>query len=194
MIYVVLAAGGSERMGFDKVTTPLAGRAPLARIAATLGKRSTIVVTRLELRAACVQAAPHASVLINPTPERGMSSSLKVANGAIAADATIGVLLADKPFLHEATLAALESELASRPRDVLYPVDDGGVSGHPVYFGPRARARLAELPDGDTLAQLRNEASLTRGAVLCRDEGAFADVDSPDAWRAAEERLVKEDP
>lgn len=190
MIYVVLAAGASSRMGFEKATAPLAGRSPLERIAAVLRTRPAIVVTRADLQDACARAMPGATILINPAPERGMTSSLRIADANVAVDETLGVLLADKPFLSEATLAPLEAQLAAHPSDVLYPVNDEGIGGHPVFFGPRARVELRGLPDGDTLARLRDAPSLRTAAIPCRDEGAFLDVDSPEAWREAERRLA----
>jgi CTP:molybdopterin cytidylyltransferase MocA len=47
-------------------------------------------------------------------------------------------------------------------------------------FGPRARARIAGLPDGDTLRALRDDPGLRRVEVPETEDRAFADVDTPE--------------
>jgi molybdenum cofactor cytidylyltransferase len=188
-VYVVLAAGGSTRMGFPKPTTPLAGTSPLARLAETLAGRRVVIVTRAELSLACSAIAPSAEILINPHPEQGMSRSLKIAGAAVPQTETLGVLLADTPLIGPSTLLDLEARLQADDWDVCYPVSREGRAGHPVYFGPSARQRLAGLPDGDTLRLLRDEPRLRTCRVPCEDPGAFLDLDSPQAWAAAEARL-----
>jgi molybdenum cofactor cytidylyltransferase len=193
IVYVVLAAGGARRMGFAKATTPLAGVSPLARIAATLGNRPVTLVTAAQLRDGCADAMPDAKMLLNPAPDGGMTSSLRVANGAIDPGATLGVLLADKPFVTRATLERCESALDDGPAcDVLYAAV-AGEPGHPVYFTSRARRYLDGLPDGDTLRAVRENPSLRRRIVACDDPGVIADLDTPEAWHDAERRLMAAD-
>ncbi len=189
LTYVVLAAGSSSRMGRAKAVEPLAGSAPLARLRHTLAGRSVVVVTTAGLRNACAAHVPDARIAVNRDPERGMSSSLQVADAAIDAAATLGVLLADKPLISRATILRCEAVLAGSEADVLYTVSPEGAPGHPVFFRPAARARLATLPPGDTLAQLRDDPSLSREEIAVDDEGAFCDLDTPEDWERAERRL-----
>ena len=101
-------------------------------------------------------------------------------------------MLADKPFVRRDTLEHCERTLnAAHACDVLFPVS-GGERGHPVYFGPKARARLTEVPSGDTLRAVRDDPSLHQVAVECRDSGVLIDLDTPEAWRVAEQRLLAE--
>jgi CTP:molybdopterin cytidylyltransferase MocA len=184
--YVILAAGASERMGFPKAITALAGASPIERMSRILEGRSVTVVTTQALEAACSRAIPGARVLVNANPQDGMNSSLLTAHRSIDPGATIGVLLADKPFVREETLARCERGLEEAPQcDVVFPVR-GGEPGHPVYFAPRARARLSGLPAGDTLRAVRDDPQLVRLRVECFDAGISMDLDTPDAWRAAE--------
>jgi molybdenum cofactor cytidylyltransferase len=192
IIYVILAAGGAQRMGFAKATEPLAGKSPLERLGHVLEGRAVEIVTNELLKATVSALIPWAAVLVNATPPAGMTSSLLVAHRATDPDATLGVLLADKPFVHKETLDLCERTLqASHACDVLFPVS-GGERGHPVYFGPKARARLTEVPAGDTLKAVRDDPALQAVAVECRDAGILIDLDTPEAWRAAEQRLLSE--
>lgn len=188
--YVVLAAGGSTRMGFAKATAPLAGRSPLQRLVDVLEDRPVTIVTSEASSAAVRSVAGSARVLVNPDPALGMTSSLRIAHAAIEAGAALGVLLADKPLLSRATLERCERMLETSRGDVLYAVY-AGTAGHPVYFGPRARARLGALAAGDTLRALRDDPALVRIACPCDDEGVVVDLDTPEAWNDAERRLAK---
>ncbi|MHB8433518.1 MAG: nucleotidyltransferase family protein [Candidatus Tyrphobacter sp.] len=183
MIYVVLAAGESRRMGFAKVFTPLAGAGtPLERIAALLEARRAVVVVPPERRADARRMAPDMRVVLNAEPERGMTHSLLLGLAAVPQDSPFGVLLGDKPFLRRSTLERMEASLAGF--DVAYPVSRAGVPGHPVIFAAPARAIVEHLPDGDTLARARDDRSLRSNALAVEDEGAFLDLDEPGDWRA----------
>ncbi len=109
-----------------------------------------------------------------------MAHSLALADAAIAdRDAALVVLLGDMPLVDAGLVATLVD--ARGAADVAYPVR-GGVPGHPVVFGPRPRAEIAGLPDGDTLRSLRADPRFTRVEVALPegDERAFVDVDTPD--------------
>jgi molybdenum cofactor cytidylyltransferase len=179
-------------MGFAKATAPLAGKSPLERLCAILDGRTVAIVTSEELRAACAEAMPRATVLVNRTPALGMTSSLVVAHRELDPAATLGVLLADKPFVRKETLELCEAALEETPEcDVLFPTA-AGENGHPVYFAPGARARLSTLPGGDTLRDVRDDPRLHQVAVESFDPGVLIDLDTPNAWRTAERRLMSQ--
>ncbi len=184
MIYIVLAAGVSRRMGFAKVFAPLPdeGVTPLERIAAFLDGREWIAVVPSAHRDAATRMAAHARLAMNDSPARGMTHSLRCGLEFVDAASSFGVLLGDKPFLKPATLDRMETEFAGF--DVAYPVSVKDVPGHPVLFSPRVREILSRLPDGDALAQLRDHPSLRRSAVRIDDPGAFLDLDEPAQWKA----------
>lgn len=189
IVYVILAAGDARRMGFAKVTTPLAGESPIERLGAILKGRIAALVTTHALKAACARALPAAQLYVNENARDGMNSSLLIANRAIDPGATLGVMLADKPFVRADTLDRCELALVAAPGcDVAFPVS-GGEPGHPVYFAPAARVRLNALPAGDTLRAVRDDPRLSRIAVECDDSGIVIDLDTPEAWRSAERRL-----
>jgi molybdenum cofactor cytidylyltransferase len=179
--YVVLAAGVSRRMGFDKVVTPFRGRSPLERVVAALGERERVVVVPSRRIAEATVAAPASHIVTNDEPERGMTRSLHVGLERVARDRAFGVLPADLPAMSEATIAATEALLVEGV-DVAYPVDEGGVAGHPVLFAAGARAIVEALPEGDTLRRARDDATLRRATWICTDRSAFLDLDEPADW------------
>lgn len=181
--YVVLAAGESRRMGFDKVVGPLGETTPLRQIALALGSRRAVVVVPTRLRAAAVQMMPRAEVATNDEPERGMTHSLRVGLSAIPANEPFGVLLGDMPAMTEATIARTEALLADGI-DVAFPVRTDGVPGHPVVFSARSRPVVDALREGDTLRHARNDALLVRATWTCTDASAFLDLDVPAEWEA----------
>jgi CTP:molybdopterin cytidylyltransferase MocA len=170
-------------MGFDKAVRRTGGLAPLERVARALGERDSVIVVRPRLHAAVRAMLPRARVAINEQAWRGMASSLRAGLRAFAEDEPFGVLLADMPAMTESTLAGTEA-LFEGGVDVAFPVDAGGVPGHPVLFSARARSVVEALPDGDTLRLARDHPSLRRATWVCTDRSAFLDLDVPEEWRA----------
>lgn len=183
MHYVVLAAGESTRMGFDKTVSRHGDVAPLERIARALSERPVVLVVPSRLRSIAAQMMPRATLVANDEPQRGMTHSLKMGLRAVEATLPSGVLLGDMPAMTEATLARTEL-LFERDVDVAFPTDRAGTPGHPVLFSPRARRVIESLQDGDTLRQARNDVSLVRATWVCTDASAFLDLDVPAEWQA----------
>jgi CTP:molybdopterin cytidylyltransferase MocA len=182
-VYVVLAAGESRRMGFDKTVTPLGLRSPLARLVEALGRRRALIVVPPNLCDEAARIAPGARIVINREQARGMAHSLHLALSLIARESPFGVLLGDMPSMTEATIERTEAMLCGDV-DVAFPVDLAGTAGHPVLFSARARPVVEALPDGDTLRIARDSALLQRVSWRCRDRSAFLDLDVPSEWRA----------
>jgi CTP:molybdopterin cytidylyltransferase MocA len=170
-------------MGFDKTIRRTHGLAPLERVARALGERESVVVVQPRLKAAVRAMLPDARVAINEQAWRGMASSLRAGLRVFAAGEPFGVLLADMPAMTESTLARTEA-LFEGGADVVFPVDAGGLPGHPVLFSARARAVVEALPDGDTLRLARDHPTLRRASWICTDRSAFLDLDAPAQWHA----------
>jgi molybdenum cofactor cytidylyltransferase len=144
---LVLAAGGSTRLGRPKQLLPLRGTTLLdhaldtARACAfdqllcAVGGGAADVLARVNLDGV--------RVVVNRDYGAGCSSSIAAALGAVDARADVLVLLlGDQPGVQPATIAAL---LAGRG-DAGYAVcryDDG--RGHPFAFGRPAFAELAAM-------------------------------------------------
>ena len=140
--------------------------------------------------AAAVDPRPGLTVVVNDQPSLGMRRSLALADARILdRDAALAVLLVDTPLVDRTLVGAVAGALGGA--DVAFPVRDG-IPGHPVVFGPRARSRIADLPDGDSLRVLRDDPGMTRVPVPVDGDAPFVDVDSPSDLAALGERLAAE--
>lgn len=153
---VILAAGGSVRMGLPKQILPLAGRPLLQHaIDAAAGARLDEIVLVLGHAAEAVRAAvtlpvsPPTRAILNPVWEEGQSTSLR--SGLKATDpraAAAAVLLGDQPGVTpllvrrvaEAFFAS--GRLAARP---IWRAGERRIPGHPVVLGRDAWAAMDAL-------------------------------------------------
>lgn len=185
VVAVVLAAGASRRFGSPKLVAPLDGR-PLLQHAldavAAAGLDDVVVVLGSE--APAVEAAiawRGERRLVNPRPQDGLSSSLRIGLDAAAEDpATEAVLvvLGDQPSVRPDVLAAVlaAGEATDRPLVRVRYADDA--APNPVLVRRAAWALAAGL-EGDRglgpLLDLRPE--LVAEVPVA---GRNPDVDTPD--------------
>jgi molybdenum cofactor cytidylyltransferase len=189
---VVLAAGGSSRMGRPKQLLPY-GRATLlaaalepflhapaiARVHVVLGARASEVATAVPLD-------ERIAVHRNPRWELGMASSIRCGARAVEEDAAALLLgLGDQPRVTAAVVGRLVAAWrAARPRPLIVVPTHGGRRGHPVLFDGRLRGALTALR-GDRGARAvleRHAAELLEVPVRCA--GILQDVDTPDEYAA----------
>jgi len=190
-VCAILAAGRSERMGAQKLLLPVGGTTMLARALDATREFETVVVAAPSL-AGHIPLRPRLRVVVNAEPELGMAHSLMLADGAISdRDAALVVLLADTPLIEAAFVRRIAEALEDA--DVAYPMRDG-IAGHPVVFGPRARAELGRLERGDTLRRLRDDPRWRRVEVPVADDASFLDVDTPDDLATADAAFAKVEP
>ncbi len=179
VVCVVLAAGRSRRMGFDKLAHWV-GEAPIiSRSLTNLVPLSVVVVISPALVDVIKDMSSFVMPVVNAFPERGMTYSLKLAMPYVAADTAFAVCLADVPLVTSKDVLRLERARAAAAVDVAFPVRRSQ-PGHPVIFGPHARGFVGSLPDGDTLRQLRDEPRLTRLRIDDERQEPYLDVDTPD--------------
>jgi molybdenum cofactor cytidylyltransferase len=144
---VVLAAGGSRRLGRPKQLLPYRDSTLLGHALATaracgfdqlvvaLGARADEIRARVDLTGA--------AVVENPEFGTGCSSSLAAALGAVSPRAeALVLLLGDQPGVTPGAVRALLDGRGDAPLAVCR-YDDG--RGHPFAFGRAAFAALAEL-------------------------------------------------
>lgn len=152
---VLLAAGLSTRFGGDKLLAPLNG-IPLGEYALRLHARlpyTEKVLVTVPGRAALIAAAERLgfTVVLNPAPEEGISSSIRLGLGALLTVAkTDGVLfgVCDQPYLTEETVNSLIAAFEKAPGHIVAPVCRGE-RGNPVLFPAALIAELNALT-GDT--------------------------------------------
>lgn len=187
---ILLAAGTSSRMGCNKLLLPLEGESVLRRVArrALAAGLSPLVVVlghEAERTAAEVAGLPCQTV-INPEPERGMHSSLKLGLAALPEMAPAAVVvLADMPFVTAEMIAAL----AARHRETAAPLvisEYEGVHAPPTLYDRRLFSELVAVPDG---GHGRQVAKRHRGeaAVLAWPANALADLDVPEDYARVRE-------
>ena len=184
---VVLAAGGSARLGRPKQLVPIHGE-PLvrraARAALDAGCRPVMVVLGAEREAvgAAVADLPIQPVG-NPHWADGVGSSIACGVRAAAADGPAGciVLPCDQPRLSEGVLAAL-IERYRRGEAQAVACAYGGTVGAPVLFAPALFDRLSALT-GDSGAKrvLRGCAALQ----IVEFPGGELDIDTDADLRRA---------
>ena len=201
VVALVLAAGASSRFGSPKLIAPLGGRPVLQHALDALAAAGVAdVVVVLGTDADHIERAigwRGERRVVNPRPEDGLSSSLRVGLDAAAevpgTDAVL-VLLGDQPAVQPAVIRGViaaaaapgaEHALFIRPR---YPADP---APNPVLVRRSAWALAAGL-DGDrglgTLLAARREL-----VHEVRVEGANPDVDTP-ADLAAVAAAAHDDP
>lgn len=181
---VILGGGRSQRMGFDKLTALFDGEPLAHRVARALLELDPLVVTTPQVAATIADL--HGVRVVETPPTAGPSVTLALANAAIASDAYLAVLAFDLPFLDAERVRAFVARVPDDV-DVAWPVV-GGTPGHPVVWSPNARARIASLGDDDPPSRIRNQPGIRVAAIEESDDAYVVDVDTPDAWTAAEER------
>ncbi len=178
---IILAAGSGSRFGGGKVRAQLDGRplvahvlaavreAGVGRVALVLGRDAGAVLDAI--RDADAAALDGVLVAVNPTPERGLATSLGIGFGAATvapAPAAIFVLLGDQPRVRTDVLLALCGAVAPA----------GAVAVVPRYAGDAAPNPVLLLPAGwGLVAQLSGDRGL--GTLLAADAARVLRVPVP---------------
>jgi molybdenum cofactor cytidylyltransferase len=195
---LVLAAGKSTRMGSPKALLPL-GPADtfLTRVIRTFQQAGVDdVVVVLGHEAEAIEASVLARGLScrfvrNADYEHGQLSSLLAGLRAVDRPGVVGVLmtLVDVPLVSSATVRAVLARYHATHAPIVRAVR-GDVHGHPVLIDRRLFDELrAADPSSGAKPVIRGHVSAA-GDVEVNDEGAFLDIDTPDAYARALESLV----
>lgn len=192
---VVLAAGAGMRIGHPKalLETATAHESFLARACRVLrdaGAEHMIVVTAPALaHAARTLMGGEATIVVNPDPERGQLSSLQCAIASLTPlPEALVVLPVDVPLVSEDTARRLIARWRETRAPVVRPFN-GARHGHPVVFDRVLLPQLAQAGGpGGAKPIVRAHASAA-GEVEVTDEGAFLDIDSPEDYRRAFNKL-----
>jgi len=167
---LVLAAGLGSRFGGGKLLAPIGGRPVVQHVLDALASAGLVdVVVVLGGDAPAVESAIAWRAerrVINPAPERGLSSSLQVGFEAIGPDAgAVLVALGDQPLVSAEVVRSLLEAPADPKRPIVVPVypDDGG--RNPVLLRRAAFGLVAETSGDRGL-----------GPVLAAHRGLVAEV------------------
>ena len=146
---ILLAAGNSVRFGGNKLLYRIDGKTMLERAAETAaGSGITFAAVTGNNETAHIIRKFGAEAIINPHPERGISSSLKLGIMHFPNADAFMFMVCDQPFLRPETLIRLENEFRSSPKSIAC-LSCGNIRGNPVIFDSRYTGELMSL-EGDT--------------------------------------------
>jgi len=195
---IILAAGGSRRMGKPKQLLDYFGR-PLLSFAIEAARRSclTEVVVVLGGHAREISDAlslddtPGIRVVTNDDWASGQASSLRFGlSQASAGTVAAAILLGDQPGVTAETIDLVVARFASLDvsrTPILRPVYTGGgdsVPGHPVIISRSVWPQVSAL-EGDRGARALIEAQSDKLATLSLDAVPPADIDTPADYHRA---------
>lgn len=185
---LVLAAGAGTRLGRPKALVLLGGRT-LIEHARDLARAASCDAALAVLRPG-VSAPEGMLAVVNPAPEQGMGSSLRLGLLTLLeqpeeVDRAV-VVLVDMPATSPLAVARVAASLS--PGAPVAMADYGPLRGHPVGFH-RSRwadvaTSLVDAGDAGARGYLRAHPDLVR-AVDCSDLPAPSDIDTPDDLAAA---------
>ncbi len=148
-VALVLAAGAGSRFGGGKLLASLTGRPILQHVLDRLAEAGIGDVTVVLGRDA--SAIEHAIAwreerrVVNPDPERGLSSSLKMGMAAIGDDADeVLIALGDQPLVTAGTIRTLLDAPVDASRPVVVPVYADDPSRNPVLVRRAGFALIGE--------------------------------------------------
>ena len=187
---VILAAGSGSRFGGGKARARLDGRplighvlaaireAGIGRVVVVLGRDSGAVLDAI--REVEPAALDRVLVTVNPTPERGLATSLWLGFGAATSapsPAGVLVLLGDQPRVRPDVVRALCGATAPAGAIAIVPSYAEDAAPNPVLLLPAGWPLVARLSGDRGLGPLlaADPALLVRVAV----GGANPDVDTP---------------
>lgn len=180
---VVLAAGGSRRLGTAKQLLEYGGE-PLVRRAASAALDAgfspvIVVVGREATRVRAVLAGTALAIVENAAWSTGVASSIRCGVAELArrvpAPRAVALLVCDQPLLTSEHLRALAA--AVRGGAPLAASTYAGAQGVPAIFGPALLPELLALA-GDTGAKAVVRRHLSRAALISFAGGEH-DVDTP---------------
>jgi molybdenum cofactor cytidylyltransferase len=180
---VILAAGGSTRLGRPKQLVAIRGQ-PLIRhiVQVALESPADDVIVVLGGHAPeCVEAFDEDGVhiVVNPFWEYGLSGSIRlgIERAEVSGATAVLLLLADQPFLDGVVLGNYFTRISGTP-DQIIAANHGSTFGPPMFFGAHWFAQLKELKGDQGARQIVSE---RRDQIELIDwpEGSF-DLDTPE--------------
>lgn len=200
---VILAAGESTRMGRDKALLPWPPSA--AGSATTITTTDTflsaiirlffphvdevlVIAGRNEASVAPVVYANGASLVVNPEPERGQFSSLRLGLQEVlnrGRDAAM-VTLVDRPPVQRETLETLEAAFvrATAHRKWAVIPEYQGQHGHPILLGREMLSAFLNAPETSNAREVEHAHQSEIEYVPVDDPLVVVNIDTPEQYAA----------
>jgi len=192
---VILAAGGSTRMGKDKalLAWPPTGAADggtlLSAAITAFSPLNDLVIVVAGKNATDITPVVNATggfLTINPEPERGQFSSLQCGLQEVlnrGRDAAM-ITLVDKPPVKAATLEKLRAEFDSALCDGKWAVvpEYGGRHGHPILIGREMIEVFLKAPVTATAREIQHRHQARIHYVPVNDPDTTVNLNTPDDY------------
>ena len=185
---VVLAAGGSTRMGRTKQLLPLDGQPMVRRVvqavcAAGLAQVVVVLGAQAEAISEALTDLP-VEIVVNHAWAAGLSTSVRAGLAALRAEVQAALMvLADQPALSPGLIHRLVERYRASGAPIVAPAF-GGQRGNPVLFDRRLFAELAAV-EGDQGGRVLLRAHATQVEwVTVDDRAILLDIDTPDDYQA----------
>jgi molybdenum cofactor cytidylyltransferase len=183
----ILGAGASSRMGRPKLLLPWAGTTVIGHVLQqwrTLGAGQICIVcapgnTELEVELRRFNANEIGRIT-NPSPERGMFSSIQCAAAWAGWKESVthwAIHLADQPRVRTETLRQLLTFVSQHPHEICQPSYHGRPR-HPVIFPGAYFVELAQANEGN-LKEFLAARPQTLARCELNDPGLDLDLDTP---------------
>jgi molybdenum cofactor cytidylyltransferase len=198
---VILAAGASSRMGRDKALLPWpAGSAKgtfLSGAIDVLAPTTEMVIVVAGANEPTLRTIVYARagyLVVNPEPERGQFSSLRVGLQAVLDRGHDGavVMLVDRPPVARATIEHLQDALAASSEEEVWAVVPtfGGNHGHPMVMGRDMIEAFLRAPAESTAKEVRAERIDRVRYIEVSDENVIRNVNTPEEYAQASQALM----
>jgi molybdenum cofactor cytidylyltransferase len=180
---VILAAGASKRLGYNKLCVRIDGEAVIrktVRLFMETGTGDITVVTGHEReRIEGELIGFPVAFAHNPSPEEGMSSSIRAAMPAVSASDLVLFHLGDKPFVTGSAIKRVLRAFHEGRGSIVVAVHQG-TKGHPVLIDMRKHLSSLRVVEGE--GGLRNVVTENSQDVCFVEagEGAILDLDTED--------------
>jgi len=181
---ILLAAGNSSRMGEPKALLDYKGSTFIDTILNHLQQSGCDPVMSIlgnagDMICKCTNVNQY-ECHSNPSPDKGMLSSLKVAIEKLPQSCDGFILaLVDHPAVKESTYSEMIQTARQNPDRIIIPKFFGS-NGHPVFFGRRFFNDLMKTPEDEGARLVVHQQMHNVHYLDVEDEGILYDIDTPE--------------
>jgi molybdenum cofactor cytidylyltransferase len=203
---VILAAGESSRMGRDKALLPWPPSAPGSETTTTETLLSSaiqlffsrvdevlVVAGKNEAALSPIVYANGASLIVNPDPDRGQFSSLRLGLQEVlnrGRDAAM-ITLVDRPPVRAETMETLEAafEQATAQRKWAVIPEYQGKHGHPILVGRELLEAFLRAPETSNAQDVEHQHQGEIEYLPVDDPLVALNIDTPEQYAALQANL-----